>query len=475
MRQRRNTISAIADFTKAIELDPKSGAAYAERGNCYFSLRDNIRASADLTAAINLETTNADYLYRRGTIFDDELDFDLALADYDHALALRPDFELAQIHRKIALHNRDNSKRRQSGEPMNLVSKALNLQSKHDYDGALTACLQATEIDPEFLLGYVTLGSIYLNKSDYGRAITAYTEALKIDPRLSGVYLNRSVAHRSRLEFDNAIADLDQAIKLRPDDSTGWYDRGYTRYLQGDFTRAITDFTEVIQPDAARRRSPGFDDYDPLANGIVMINLDPQHPFFFRAACRFRLHEYDLALTDFNEAIEQDPKDVDSYHNRASTYIKMGHKDKALADYDTALRLDPKSAVDYQDRGVTYESMGDYEKALADFNALLQISNGDLGNLDRLAWIYAACPQAKFRDGKKAVSYAMRECAASGWRAPAFVDTLAAACAETGDFKSAARWEGYCLKIPGLGPMYVPRIKDRLALYESGQPYRGDK
>ena len=59
-----------------------------------------------------------------------------------------------------------------------------------------------------------------------------------------------------------------------------------------------------------------------------------------------------------------------------------------------------------------------------------------------LAWLLATAPDARFRDGPRAVEHATRACELSGWRDAAALDTLAAAYAETPAAKNMyPNWE----------------------------------
>ncbi len=54
------------------------------------------------------------------------------------------------------------------------------------------------------------------------------------------------------------------------------------------------------------------------------------------------------------------------------------------------------------------------------------------------------------RDRSQAVRPANAACARGGWREPDRLDTLAAACAEIGQYEAAVRWERRALAFPAL-------------------------
>ncbi len=82
-------------------------------------------------------------------------------------------------------------------------------------------------------------------------------------------------------------------------------------------------------------------------------------------------------------------------------------------------------------------SRGDYERALADLDQCLKLDPDCPCALKDRAWVMATCPLPKYRDGARAVALASRACDLSRWKIPIYLQVLAAAHAENGDYAKA--------------------------------------
>lgn len=83
--------------------------------------------------------------------------------------------------------------------------------------------------------------------------------------------------------------------------------------------------------------------------------------------------KYDEAISDYNKALELDPKHVYAYNNRGLAYQAQGKYDKAMSDYNKALELDPKHVRTYNNRGNAYLKQEKLAKAILDYNKALAL------------------------------------------------------------------------------------------------------
>jgi tetratricopeptide (TPR) repeat protein len=135
------------------------------------------------------------------------------------------------------------------------------------------------------------------------------------------------------------------------EDQINWaYEIGRTAFRKQNYDLAITEYTEAI------RLKPDYAD-----------------AYISRGTCYDLKGEYDKAIADYNEAILLDPTEPSAYYNRACDYSHKGDHDKAIVDYNEAIRLKPDYVKAYTNRGNAYEEKGDDDKAIADYDEAIRL------------------------------------------------------------------------------------------------------
>jgi lipoprotein NlpI len=90
---------AIADYARAISIDPKFAIPHYNRGLIYHLNGDYDRAIADYTQAIGIDPRYADSYNNRGSAYDKKGDYDRSNADYTQAISIDPNYVAAYLNR----------------------------------------------------------------------------------------------------------------------------------------------------------------------------------------------------------------------------------------------------------------------------------------------------------------------------------------------------------------------------------------
>jgi len=81
-----------------------------------------------------------------------------------------------------------------------------------------------------------------------------------------------------------------------------------------------------------------------------------------------RMGEYETAIEYFDKAITLNPADIQNdYINRGNARSGLRQYDMALADYEKALEIKPNNGAAVFNRGIVYERLGRTDEAISDF------------------------------------------------------------------------------------------------------------
>lgn len=100
-------------------------------------------------------------------------------------------------------------------------------------------------------------------------------------------------------------------------------------------------------------------------------------PYEERADVYVQKGEYDLAILEYNRAIDINSKEASLYVKRGFAFFNKKNFDLALADYNKAIEIDPKEAKAYFYRANLYEKDNKLEKAIEDYQKVLELEQNN--------------------------------------------------------------------------------------------------
>jgi tetratricopeptide (TPR) repeat protein len=185
------------------------------------------------------------------------------------------------------------------------------------------------------------------------------------------------------------------------------------------------------------------------------------------------MEKVDKARADFDKALDLDPKELTALVGRADLNRFEKKWDDALKDFNAALEISPGEFRALLGRASTFYAATQYDKATTDYAEVVRRFPNEPQPANDLAWLLATVPKDEVRDGKRAIELAEQACKLTEYKNGAFLDTLAACYAESGDFDKALHWQQEAAKNVAEEPEEVQKqIADRVELYRQKKPYR---
>jgi len=190
----RATIAAQEALLRATAvIDPVTIRERAENAE---ARGDEETAIAEYTRLIELDNTDADAYYQRGRIYYDDEDWENAIADFNMAIEYdHPQTDLVYFYRGFA-----NSEFGNYDQAISDYTRSISLD---------------TDCENECWIDYNNRGVTYERSGDLDAALADYDTAVDLNPNYALAYSNRGYLHEDLDMPEDALADWNRAFELR--------------------------------------------------------------------------------------------------------------------------------------------------------------------------------------------------------------------------------------------------------------------
>jgi len=260
---------ALADYDRAIKIDPLFARAYSNRANIFRRKGDIVRAMDAISQAISLQPNEDDYYRYRGIFYwEGNKDYERAIADFNTAIELAPDEAHNYRERGLAYFWIDDYDRCIADLDFAISSlqdafesgwydsedfardynyRGTCYLSKGNPDLAIPDLTEAILLKPDYTNAYTQRGNAYLEKGDYGHAIADFNQAIILDPNFGPAYISREAAYLRRGDYERTASELTEILRLQPNNVPIYFLRGLIYKEMQQTAKAVNDFKKVVQ------------------------------------------------------------------------------------------------------------------------------------------------------------------------------------------------------------------------------------
>lgn len=264
-----------------------------------------------------------------------------------------------------------------------------------------------------------------------------------------------SVALTEAGRFDEAEAAINKALEARPHNPEFQLARAGLLHAEGQQQQAEQIFLQVLA-------------------------AHPDNASAHRLYADFQLaHEKFLeSEKHYAAAVASSPHpDVKLLRSYASALAHNGKLQEAVAQLKEALMREPQNARANFELAEDLGQIGQTREAIAHYDQAIKTEPTLVVALNNLAWILATDPDAKIRNGSRAVELADRACQITDWKQPFLIGTLAAGYAEAGRFTNAVEMAEKACTVARTNKLeeVVRRNQELMEIYRAGKPYHEGK
>jgi TonB family protein len=383
---------AIADFDKAIEIDPTAAMGFADRGMAYIWKRKYELARKDLDAAYALDRRNSVVFRGRGMLAIYADDLGRAIEAFSTSLEIEPHNIFSLQHRAEAQLLAGEQDKALAGyaeaiqlQPSSLLSYAaraaiFRAQGKIELSvGEAGSLITANPTDAQ---AFMTAGAIDAASGKDIEAMRAFDRAVEISPD-EATYLFRA-DYRSHTDLTGERADIDAAMKSNPQSIRASISLAKMQSDARDYAGALATLGGVMASQTenynlltergivyAKSGQPALAEHNFAAAHAIATSASALNSICWRKATAGVA--LDTALAECDAAVAEARNQPAMIDSRGFVLLRLARYEEAIACYDGALRIRPISADSLYGRGLAKRRHGQSEEANTDIGKALLV------------------------------------------------------------------------------------------------------
>lgn len=283
-----------------------------------------------------------------------------ALAAYDKAIQLEPDYlpawsgrgftlnKLQRYQEAIASFNKALQLENQDPEVWNAKGEALT--KLNEYDQALKSYDKAIEFNKEYYEAWYNKALLLQNLKRYDEAMTAYDKVLELKQDYERAWYNRGNVLVNLQRYQDAIAAYDKAVQYKPTFYQAWLSKGNVLINLQRYPEAIESFEQVIK-----------------------YNRKNYQAWYGRGWSLHQIKRYEEAVTSYNQAIELNRKNYQVWYNRGNSLYNLNKYQEAISSYNKSVNYEPKHYETWYSRGNALFNVKRYSEAIASYDKAIKI------------------------------------------------------------------------------------------------------
>lgn len=311
---------------------------------------------------------------------------------------------------------------------VNLIYEKANLLNVlGEYEEALDVVNYYIDFYPDKENGYSLRGSIKYSQKKYEESLKDFDYALKINDKDENSYAGKALIYSDLDDEKNARVNLEKLIELQPVDISFKVAIVIVYNKFKDYENALLYCNNILLQNEKHystlftianiyantgkyeeaKKSYGIiykyypndknlyfcwgtflvifcklyeDAIKVLSIAINKFN-DYYKAYLYRGIAQFELLRYEMAIQDFNKALEILPNSEDVYLCRGKAYYSLSKVNSnpkivemAIKDFNKTIEISPSYEDAYYFRGISFYFLGLYEKALLDWEYLIGLN-----------------------------------------------------------------------------------------------------